>query len=118
MGNGVRDGFAKNLDRDAIQLVSADSDHDDIGSNFVEDARRRLPNLHRERPADGVTLVLGCAAFGWSQQVAERFIEQGLAIRERTEIRLTIAGALYLLVDPSQELGKSYIEVFRFRDDS
>jgi ATP-dependent DNA helicase RecG len=58
--------------------------------------------------------------FGWSQEreLADRLIEQGLAVREHAVIWLTIAGALYLLTDPGQELGKSYIEVFRYRDDA
>jgi predicted HTH transcriptional regulator len=31
---------------------------------------------------------------------------------------LTVAGALYLLREPECELGRSYIEVFRYRDDA
>jgi predicted HTH transcriptional regulator len=32
--------------------------------------------------------------------------------------RLTVAGALYLLRDPSRTLGKTFVEVLRFPDDS
>jgi ATP-dependent DNA helicase RecG len=53
------------------------------------------------------------AAFGWSQDVAERLAEHGLALANG-QGRLTVAGALYLLPDPAEQLGKAFIEVLRF----
>ena len=51
-------------------------------------------------------------AFEWSDPRAyrERLREEGLAENGR----LTVAGALYLLDDPASELGKSYVEIFRY----
>lgn len=52
--------------------------------------------------------------FGWEREnVPERLRERGFA----DESHLTVAGALYLLQDPADALGKSYVEILRFRDD-
>lgn len=51
--------------------------------------------------------------FGWSGEVPERLAEHGLLLRDGRN-RLTIAGALYLLPDPAERLGKTFIEVLRF----
>ena len=54
-------------------------------------------------------------AFGWDpQNAADRLTELGYA----AEGNLTVAGVLYLTKDPSEILGKSYIELLRYRDDS
>jgi ATP-dependent DNA helicase RecG len=53
------------------------------------------------------------ASFGWSRDVADRLAEHGLLLRDGAD-RLTIAGALYLLRDPAERLGKTFIEVLRF----
>ena len=58
------------------------------------------------------------AAYGWSSDVAERLVEHGMVVRDGPRIRLTVAGALYLLAEPHRTLGKSYIEIFRYRDDA
>jgi ATP-dependent DNA helicase RecG len=53
-------------------------------------------------------------AWGWgSENLPERLVEHGFA----SEGRLTIAGALYLTQDPSDALGKSYVEILRYRED-
>jgi ATP-dependent DNA helicase RecG len=67
--------------------------------------------------ADEALLASTSEAFGWTHDDAERLVEHGMAVREGSRLCLTVAGALYLLPDPSQELGKSSIEVFRYRDD-
>lgn len=56
------------------------------------------------------------AAFGWSRDVRERLAEHGLLLGDGRD-RLTIAGALYLLPDPAERLGKTFIEVLRFPAD-
>lgn len=56
-------------------------------------------------------------AFGWRSGREERLVDHELAVRDGDHIQLTVAGALYLLDDPSSVLGKSYIEVFRYRDE-
>ena len=53
------------------------------------------------------------AAFGWSREVPERLAEHGLLLGDGRN-RLTIAGALYLLPDPAEQLGKTFIEILRF----
>jgi ATP-dependent DNA helicase RecG len=63
--------------------------------------------------ADAELLSELAAAFGWSRDVPERLAEQGLAVRNGQH-RLTVAGALYLLPDPAEQLGKAFIEVLRF----
>jgi len=56
-------------------------------------------------------------AWGWTHDVPARLVEQRLAVDEGGRTRLTVAGALYLLRDPSEALGKAYVEIFRYRDD-
>ncbi len=53
------------------------------------------------------------ATFNWSAELPERLAEHGLLLREGDN-RLTIAGALYLLADPAERLGKTFVEVLRF----
>jgi ATP-dependent DNA helicase RecG len=51
--------------------------------------------------------------YGWEQEFDDgRLRERGLLRRDSR--RLTIAGAAYLIPDPSPVLGKAYIEVLRF----
>jgi ATP-dependent DNA helicase RecG len=52
-------------------------------------------------------------AMGWKRATAERLQNAGLV----DDDRLTVAGALYLLDDPSRHLGKAYVEVQRFPTD-
>lgn len=56
------------------------------------------------------------ASFGWSRDVPERLSEHGLLLGDGQN-RLTIAGALYLLPDPAESLGKTFIEILRFPAD-
>ena len=49
-----------------------------------------------------------------NRATADRLRAAELAIGER----LTVAGALYLLPDPLRSLGKTFVEVLRFPDDS
>ena len=57
-------------------------------------------------------------AFGWSGPASfpERLAEKGLAIQTLHGYRLTVAGALHLLNEPHEKLGKAYIEVLRYRE--
>ena len=53
-------------------------------------------------------------AFGWSgDALHERMAERGYA----ADGYLTVAGALYLAEDPAQFLGKTHVELLRYRDD-
>lgn len=57
------------------------------------------------------------AAWGWRGDDRERLIEHRLAVTDGGGTWMTVAGALYLLDDPATELGKAYVEIFRYRDD-
>lgn len=61
-------------------------------------------------------LLAGFAeAFGWGKRNREkRLAESGYAV----DGHLTVAGTLFLTADPASVLGKTYIELFRFRDES
>jgi ATP-dependent DNA helicase RecG len=64
--------------------------------------------------ADEAALKELRAAFDWqSDDIDERLAEQQLLTEDRS---LTIAGALHLLRDPAERLGKPFIEVLRFPD--
>jgi ATP-dependent DNA helicase RecG len=52
--------------------------------------------------------------FGWAtDQVGQRLADLGYAVNKR----LTVAGALLLLPDPGQVLGKAHVELLRYRSD-
>ena len=53
-------------------------------------------------------------AMGWTRTSSDRLHEAELA----SGGRLTVAGALYLLIDPARVLGKTYVELLRFADDT
>jgi ATP-dependent DNA helicase RecG len=55
------------------------------------------------------------SGYGWTmeEETEERLAEAGLA----RDGRLTVAGALYLLPEPGERLGKAYVEILRFPDD-
>ncbi len=55
-------------------------------------------------------------AFGWTADVGRRLEDIGFVAPGGHT--LTVAGALHLLPDPAQMLGKAYVEVLRFPADS
>lgn len=55
---------------------------------------------------------------GWKEATPERLYEAGLVAQPSAGSSLTVAGALYLTERPADALGKAYIEVFRYRDES
>jgi ATP-dependent DNA helicase RecG len=63
--------------------------------------------------ADADVLPELAAAFGWSRDVPDRLAEHGL-LTGNDQGRLTVAGALYLLPDPAERLGKAFIEILRY----
>lgn len=58
------------------------------------------------------------ATYGWSGDVEQRLAEIGLLTQTGNATVLTVAGVLYLTTRPGDALGKSYVEVFRYRDPS
>jgi ATP-dependent DNA helicase RecG len=66
------------------------------------------------KDADEALLERLCSGFGWSgSDVTSRLRESGFADGSH----LTIAGALYLTGNPAAHLGKTLIEIFRYRED-
>lgn len=63
------------------------------------------------------TLVSEMASiWGWGAQgIEDRLLEHNLAVPEEGRTVLTVAGALHLLQEPHGALGKSFIEIFRYR---
>ena len=71
------------------------------------------------RSADANRLERVRRAYGWSQdQIPDRLTEAGLLETADLDGHLTVAGALYVLPRPGDVLGKAYVEVFRYRDES
>ncbi|MBI4897105.1 MAG: putative DNA binding domain-containing protein [Actinobacteria bacterium] len=69
--------------------------------------------------ADPELVAAVIEAFDWTESSAStRFEEIGLVGRDGEGSRLTMAGALHLLKRPGDKLGKTYIEVLRYRDES
>jgi ATP-dependent DNA helicase RecG len=59
-------------------------------------------------------------AFKWSGPASfpERLRECGLATRGSSGYTLTVPGALHLLPKPEEKLGRTYIEVLRYREEA
>ncbi len=60
------------------------------------------------------------ATCGWDDPEAfrERLADHNLTVSTPEGVHLTVAGALFLLPDPSDVLGKAYVEVLRFPGES
>ncbi|MGQ0825126.1 MAG: ATP-binding protein [Actinomycetota bacterium] len=68
--------------------------------------------------ADGDLLQGVAAAWSWDEaNVAARLREHHLLEGTSDGDRITVAGALYLLAEPKRVLGKSFVEVFRYRGE-
>jgi ATP-dependent DNA helicase RecG len=114
-----REGFAQTSDgrvlerRDAMNLAV-------IGEGLAELVRRReLARFKRTstgRPLgdpDPACIDALATAYGWNESVEQRLVENGFAVVENGQLTLIVARALYLLVDPGDALGKSYVDIFR-----
>lgn len=67
---------------------------------------------------DGLTERIR-AAYAWTgTAIEDRLFEAGLLAERRPDAPLTVAGALCLLRRPADVLGKAFVEVFRYRDES
>ncbi|MGH3569133.1 MAG: RNA-binding domain-containing protein [Pseudonocardia sp.] len=118
-----RQGFAQTADgqvvvrRDAMNVTLMGAQ---LAEFVTRNALTRFETTVTRRTLDAADpgLIAGTAdAFGWSADIPDRLVEHGLAAQDGHRVVLTVAGALYLLAEPHRELGKTYIEVFRFRDD-
>lgn len=91
-------------------------------SEFV--AKQALPRFDRTATdatlddASAGLIARVASVWEWNRgNVVERMREHGL-VSATTPPRLTVAGALYVLEDPERVLGKTFIEIFRYRDAS
>ena len=120
-----REGFAQMLDgrilvrRGAMNVPLFDSEL----ARFVSERALTRFEATPVRPtlpsADADLIDCVRAAYGWSSdQLPERLAEAGLLESGTGTAHLTVAGALYLLPRPADVLGKAYVEVFRYRDES
>jgi len=120
-----REGFAQMLDgrilvrRGAMNVPLFDSELARFVSARALTRFENTPVRPTLRSADSTLIDNVRAAYGWtSDQLPERLAGAGLLESGKGDAHLTVAGALYLLPRPADVLGKAYIEVFRYRDES
>lgn len=117
-----REGFAQMQDgrvmvrRGAMNTPLFDTDLARFVSSRALTRFEATPVEARLRAANP-DLVEGVrSACGWSSQsLPVRLFEAGLTAAADDDAPMTVAGALYLLDRPADVLGKSYVEVFRYR---
>jgi ATP-dependent DNA helicase RecG len=115
-----QDGFAQ-TSKGVVRLRKGTRDEAAFGSELQrlinERAPRRFELSTEPVSTESVDPELADsfrAAFDWSpHEFTERLAEHGYAV----DGSLTVAGALYLSKDPSETLGKAYVEILRFADD-
>jgi ATP-dependent DNA helicase RecG len=115
-----REGFAQ-TSRGVVRVRRGTRDDALFGAElrrFINE--RSAARFETTRAGGGVeaaSAALGAElsdAFGWKRRnLIERLEDAGYA----EEGHLTVAGALYLLDDPATELGKTFVEILRYRDD-
>jgi ATP-dependent DNA helicase RecG len=114
-----QEGFAQ-MSSGIVRIRKGTRDEPLFGSELQQFINQRAATRYELTPvtsakeADSDLLDRLGTAFGWgSENVPERLAENGFAAGGR----LTAAGALYLMRDPAEALGKSYVEILRYRDD-
>ena len=91
-------------------------------SRFVADrSLRRFETTPTEvdlDDADPDLLADLARVWSWSDEgIRDRLEERGFLERDGEKSRLTVAGVLYLLREPHQVLGKTFVEIFRYRGE-
>jgi ATP-dependent DNA helicase RecG len=115
-----REGFAQ-TSGGVVRVRRGTRDDPLFGAELVRFANERT-NSRYETTAVAAAIVDVSAelrreigqALGLSRVTADRLVAAELADGDR----LTVAGALYLLSDPSPALGKTFVEVLRYADDA
>ena len=79
-----------------------------------------MPTDVRLDSADGDLLQAVADAYHWpiDDEITDRLIETGLALRKDGGVVLSVAGALHLLDDPTRIGVRAFIDLRRFDDDS
>ena len=115
-----REGFAQ-TSGGAVRVRRGTRDDALFGAELVRFANERTSSRF-ETTAVGATRddveprLRGeiARALGWDRATPGRLRDAGLL----SDDRLTVTGALYLLADPGRELGKAYVEILRYPDDT
>ena len=115
-----RDGFAQ-TSSGVVRVRRGTRDDPLFGAELVRFANERTSSRYETTPIsasiDDIARSLRGEvgrALGLSRVTASRLEIAELAIDDR----LTVAGALYLLSDPASVLGKTFVEVLRYPDDT
>jgi ATP-dependent DNA helicase RecG len=115
-----REGFAQ-TSAGVVRVRRGTRDDPLFGAELVRFANERTSARYESTEVDvelgGVSPALRteiARALRLNRATGDRLRTAELATGER----LTVAGALYLLPDPSRILGKAFVEVLRFPDDS
>jgi ATP-dependent DNA helicase RecG len=115
-----REGFAQ-TSAGVVRVRRGTRDDPLFGAELVRFANERTSSRYETTEVD---VELGDVSAALRAEIA-RALRLSRATGDRlraaelaTGERLTVAGALYLLPDPSPTLGKTFVEVLRFPDDS
>lgn len=115
-----REGFAQ-TSAGVVKVRRGTRDDPLFGAELVRFANERTANRYETTPTDLGIDDIGAGlraevreAFGWRRATADRLAESELIAAGH----LTVAGALYLTETPESALGKCFIEVRRFEDDT
>lgn len=115
-----REGFAQ-TSGGVVKVRRGTRDDPLFGVELVRFANERTASRYEStqldvplRSVDARLRATLARAMRWERASADRLRDAGLA----EDGRLTVAGALYLLRDPSRVLGKAHIELRRFADDT
>jgi ATP-dependent DNA helicase RecG len=115
-----REGFAQ-TSSGVVRVRRGSRDDPLFGAELVRFANERTASRYESTPVDirldAVDPALRAElakAMRWDRASADRLRDAELA----NDGRLTVAGALYLLTDPGQALGKAHVELRRFADDT
>jgi len=115
-----RDGFAQ-TSSGVVRVRRGTRDDPLFGAELVRFANERTSSRYEttaiKAALDDITPALRGEigrALSLSPATAERLRIAELAIDDR----LTVAGALYLLADPASVLGKAFVEVLRYPDET
>jgi ATP-dependent DNA helicase RecG len=114
-----REGFAQ-TSAGVVRVRRGTRDDPLFGAELVRFANERTSSRYEttqlgiavDAAGGGLRREVG-RALGWDRATIARLRDAELAVDDH----LTVAGALYLLADPGQALGKAFVEVLRFPDD-
>jgi ATP-dependent DNA helicase RecG len=115
-----REGFAQ-TSGGVVRVRRGSRDDPLFGAELVRFANERTASRYESTQVDaglrsvdpGLRARLA-SVMRWERATADRLRDADLVDGER----LTVAGALYLLKDPSRVLGKAHVELRRFPDDA